>query len=123
MHSTSLRTISFTGVVLYTHSPARNYDWVIDVLSRIPSRFIERVTLVIYLNTLEEINALNLPALATLFAGGNTTFRERLTILRFTIWGTVDRSEAQVAIAGNLHDLDAQGRLDFGRQPDWEFIT
>jgi hypothetical protein len=112
-HSTSLRNISLSGLVLYTQY-VRDYGWVIDVLSRISSRFMERVTLGVYLNTPEEIDALNLPALAALFASGNTTFSERLTRLRFTIWGSVDRVEAQVAITENLRDLDAQGRLEFG---------
>ena len=114
-HSVSLKTISIDNIILYG-DPAglRTYHWIIDILSRITSRFIERVTLVVLLNTPQELAPFNFPELAALFAHGNPTFSELPTRLQFSIYGRVDRMEAQAVIAESLHELDSQGRLEFG---------
>ena len=113
--NTSLKSISLHSLVLYSDSPgSRSYSWIIDILSQITSLFIERVTLVVFLHTPQEVTSLNLPALAALFDRGNTTFAERLTRLQFTIYGDVDRMEARAAITDGLRDLNSQGRLEFG---------
>jgi hypothetical protein len=110
----SLKTILFDNLDLYARSGSQTYGWIIDILSKITSRFIERVTLVITLDTLQEVTPLNLPALSALFAHGSTTFAERETRLQFAIYGNVDKMEARAAIAEKLHDLDSHGRLEFG---------
>ena len=115
MHNTSLKTIIINSFILINDSPRSHpYDWIIDILSQITSRFIERVTLVIFLNTLQQLVSFNLPALAALFAYGSPTFSELSTRLRFRIYGAVDRAEARAAITESLRELDSQGRLEFG---------
>ena len=115
MHSTSLKTILIDNLVLYNNSPrSHTYDWIIDILSQITSRFIERVILVVLLDTPQELVRINLPALGALFAHGSPTFSELSTKLQFSIYGAVDRAEARAAITESLRELDSQGRLEFG---------
>ncbi|TDL26661.1 hypothetical protein BD410DRAFT_836514 [Rickenella mellea] len=117
-HNPSLRTITFDNLVLYADTPADTPKpdclWIINILSRITSPFIKMVTLVIYANAAQEISSFNLPALASFFEGGRSVSTMRSTIVRFAIFGNIDKTAAIATITENLHDLNKQSQLVFG---------
>ncbi|KAF8513553.1 hypothetical protein BU17DRAFT_95237 [Hysterangium stoloniferum] len=110
--NTSLRNISFDSIILYADSPgSRSCDWIIHIISQIPHRSLESVTLNIFLGNLEEINSINLPALDILFL--NPVLSSNSTKLCFMIRGGVDRDAARAMIKDGLRELDGRGRLEF----------
>ncbi|TDL19489.1 hypothetical protein BD410DRAFT_900190 [Rickenella mellea] len=97
-HNISLKTISFDGLVLYANSPGPKHH----------------MTLVVFMKTPQEIHRLDLPTLSAVFTGGSLVLSERKARLCFAVFGEVNRTAARDTITESLHDLYAQGRLEFG---------
>ena len=114
----SLRNISFDSVILYADSllqPRRSWDWMISIISRIPHDcsllLLERVTITIFLqNAAEQINALELFALDTLFL--SQPLSHNSTKLCIRICGDVDMDAARLLFKDSLPGLVEKGRLE-----------
>ena len=83
---------------------------MISIISRIPHRSLERVTMTIFLRNAEQINALELSALDTLFLSERLSHNS--TKLCFNICGDVDMDAARFLIKDTLPGLAGKGRLE-----------
>ena len=87
----SLCNLSFDSVILYADSPC-SWAWIISIISRIPHGTLECVTMTIFPHNTEQINALELSALDTLFL--SQPLSHNSTKLCFSICGDVDMDAA-----------------------------
>ena len=113
--NTSLRKIFFNKIRLYADPPrSRSCGWIISIISSIAHPSLEAVTFTILLGHVDEIDALELSALDTLFL--NQPLSNNSTKLRFIICasGSADREVVEAALKDGLPKLDENKRLEFG---------
>jgi len=84
---------------------------MISIIARIPHCPLERVTVIIFLRNTEQINALELSALDTLFLS-QPLLSHNQTKLCFSICGDVDMDAARSLVKDALPGLVGKGRLE-----------
>ena len=117
-HNTSLRTFTFGQLDLYDGPAAIQTTWIFEIMAQITSQSMERLTLRVCMKDANQIMVLDLPRIASLFSGRNTTFAQ--ASLMFSIWGAVEGKEVRAMIQQRFCNLDAQGRLEF--HPPHRFV-
>ena len=83
---------------------------MISIISRIPHRSLERITITISFRNTEQINALELSALDTLFL--SQPLSHNSTKLCISICGDVDMDAARSLLKDILPGLVGKGRLE-----------
>lgn len=104
-----LRKITLGPVYLFGNGSPCTSDWLVNILSRISSSSVEKVTIVIHMNEPKEMAEFDLQAIRDLFIGGNRFLASAK--LHFLIRGEISRKEACRALVRDLSDLKKLDRL------------